>query len=332
MKYRIKQSEKGSISIEAAVIMPVFLGTLLIFVSIVQIISAEQILCSAAVKAADKMCKWAPIYKNFVADELKDDILNRVSGIFKEDLDDESGDFLAGILQIRNITENSFDYIYAFTMQTLCDKYIKEDPLIKNNIIKISNLNLYKSRFFYLDSNNINIRAVCNVTTYLPFEVNVRTNINCAAWGKGVAPHISTETTQKDENSTQSIWEKDNFYRGKVIRQMYGANLPENFPVIAIFGNGMATMIKSINHTAETYSDFRVFERTIKRMIDEMYSFEGASFAGIDIKKNTILQKRIILVCPENEFTELQTKTIENLMRYATSKLIVLDLRRYQKI
>ena len=99
-----------------------------------------------------------------------------------------------------------------------------------------------------------------------------------------------------------------------------------------IFRNGMATMIKSINHTAETYSDFRVFERTIKRMIDEMYSFEGASFAGIDIKKNTILQKRIILVCPENEFTELQTKTIENLMRYATSKLIVLDLRRYQKI
>jgi len=331
VRSHIKNSDTGSISVETAILMPAFLGVLLVFISIVQIMSAEQILCASAVKTAEKMSKWAPIYKNLATEELKECLLNKVSGSLKEELSGEVGGFLTSILNLREITENSFDYIYSFTIQNLCEKYIKEDVFVKKGIVKINNLNLYKSSFFHGDSNHIKIRAECNVKTYLPFEVGISTVVNCAAWGDGVMPHIHVNSGTNSEIS-ESIWEKDNFYRGKVIRQMYGANLPENFPVVAIYENSMVTMIKSINHTTETYQKSQAFEKTIKKMIDELCRFEGASLGEINIRKKDFAQKRLLLVCPENEFTVTQSKSLENLMSYAASKLIVLDLRRYQKI
>ena len=332
MKQRIRNSEKGSISIEAAVLMPVFLAVLLIFISVVQIISAEQILCSSVVKTADKMCKWAPVYKNLITDDIQEEFINKVSGEFKDELQGEVGEFLMGILQLRKVSEYSFDYIYGFASQTLCEKYIREDIFVKNGIVNMKDLNLYKSDFFYKDSNDISIKAFCNVKTHLPFEVKISSAIDCVAWGKGVMPHVSAENSSDDKSTAESIWEKDNLYRGKVIRQMYGGNLPAGFPAIDIFENGMATMIKSMNHTAESYEKTSVFEYKIKSMIDELHAFRGADFGGINITQKDMLQKRLVLVMPENEFSILQTNAMESLMRYAASKLIVLDLRRYQKI
>ena len=332
MKFRIEKAEKGSISIEAAVLMPVFLGVILVFISILQIMSAEQILCSATVKTADKMCKWAPIYKNIAVDNIQEGLISQVGGKLKEELQGEAGEFLMGILQLKKASENALDYVYGFTSQTLCEKYIREDIFVKKGIVNMQNLNLYKSDFFYRDSNSISIKAICSVKTYLPFDVKIASDIECVAWGKGVMPHISSENSTDSESETQCIWEKDNLYRGKVIRQMYGANLPAGFPAIDIFENGMATMIKSMNHTAESYKNTSTFEYKIKSMIDELYAFRGASFAGISITQKDMLQKRLVLVMPENEFSVLQSKAIENLMRYAASKLIVLDLQRYQKI
>ena len=48
---------------------------------------------------------------------------------------------------------------------------------------------------------------------------------------------------------------------------------------------------------------------------------------GIQMSK-----KKIILVLPENDFSFLQQNTLEYLMRYSATKLVVLDLQRYQKV
>ena len=332
MKFHIKHSEKGSITIEAAVLMPFFLGVLLFFISVVQIMAAEQILCSSVVKTADKMCKWAPVYKNFAADDMQELILDKVGGEFKNELQGEAGDFLMSVLQLRKVSEYSFDYIYGFTSQSLCDKYIKEDIFIKKGIVSMNNLNLYKSDFFHNDSNYISIKAICNVKTYLPFEVRISSAVDCMAWGKGIMPHVSAEKFPDEESKNESIWDKNNLYRGTVIRQMYGANLPAGFPAIDIFESGMATMIKSMNHTAKSYEKTSAFEYKIRSMIDELDAFKGATFGGISVTQKDIMQKRLVLVMPENEFTILQSNAMESLMRYAASKLIVLDLQRYQKI
>ena len=330
MRFHTNNSERGSVSIEAAVIMPAFLGVLLVFVSLIQIISAENILRISALKTADKMCKWAPIYKNLAADNLQNEIVKKIGGELSEALSGEEGELISEILQLRKVTEYSFNYIYGFTSQKICESYINNDKLVRNKVVDISNLNLYKSTFFSNDTNNISLKAVCDVKTYLPFKAKIAVDIDCASWGKGIMPHVSVDIP--DEKVSDSIWQKDNLTRGRIIRQMYGSNLPENFPVIASFEYGTATMIKSLNHTAKTYQDSFTFEKSIKEMIDAVANFEGSSMGGITVNKKDILIKKIILVLPENDFSFLQQNTLEYLMRYSATKLVVLDLQRYQKV
>lgn len=331
MKYHIKSSKKGSITIETAILIPTFLTVLLIFLSILELICAKCILHRAALESADTMCKWAPIYKNLVADNIQNDMLQTISGGLEESFDEEIGGLLNQLLQTRKLSEYSFDYIYGFMTQKLCEAYIYDDDLVKRNVVNFNNINLYKSEFFSNDTNKINIKAVCEVDTFLPFITNIGIEVKCKAWGKGVMPHLSYDIETEDEAS-KSIWSKDNITRGKIIRQMYGGNLPDNFPVIASFENGTATMIKSVNHTLKTYQDARVFEKNLKDMIDSLAAFDGFSLGGINIKSNDIIFKKIILVMPENEYTLLQQNTMEYIMKYSAQKLIVLDLQRYQKV
>lgn len=339
MKFHINcikdyENSYGSVTIETAIIMPFFLIVLLFFVSFLQIVAAENILNKAALNVADKMCKWAPVYKNLLMDDLKDITFSKIS----ESLGDEFGEYFNGalddyileILQLEKIGEYSYDYIYGYVSQKMCESYIEDNVLIKKNIVKVDKLNLYKSDFFHKGSNFIQLKAELAIDTYLPFDYLIKTNIDCAAWGSGVVPHVSVDSSKESNNS--GIWKEDNFTRGKVIRQMYGGNLPDTFPVISKFENGMATMIKSLNHTSATYQDSSVFERTITGMINSMYYFNGGSSGGITIKNNDIYCKTIILVLPENDLTVTQQKALESVMRYATSKMIVIDLQRYQRV
>ena len=337
MKFHINsKNESGSVTIEVAMIMPIFISVLLFFISVFQIVAAENILNITTLKIAEKMCKWAPIYKNLMADNLQNNLFEKVgdkiNSEFGEILNNEFDSFIMGIINLRKLGEYSFDYIYSYTAQQMCESELKQNKLLRKGIIKIKNLNMYKSDFFNNDSNYICINAVSEVETYLPFDVKISAEVRCASWGRGVMPHISVKDDANDNSSTASIWKKDNFTRGKVIRKMFGGNLPDTFPVIASFENGMASMIKSINHTASTYQSSSVFEKAIKRMIDELATFQGGAAGNISINSKDIISKRLVLVMPENKLSITQQKSLENLMRYATTKLIVLDLQRYQKV
>lgn len=336
MRFHINKNDSGSVTIETAVVMPAFIGVLLFFISLFQITAAENILNFTALKTADKMCKWAPIYKNLLIDNAQDVIFegikDEIVGEFGDALNSELDNFIMSIFDLRKIGEYSMDYIYGFTAQKMCESSIEDNVLIKKGIVDIKNVNLYKSNFFHKDTNFIDLIAICDVDTYLPFDVKISSEVKCFAWGSGVMPHISVKEETEVDSSTESIWKADNFTRGQVIRQMYGANLPDTFPVIAAFDNGMATMIKSINHMATTYQKSSVFEQTVRRMINDLSRFEGGEAGNIKVKSKDIYCKRLLLVLPENDLSLSQQKALENLMRYATSKLIVLDLQRYQKV
>ena len=136
MKYRIKDETAGSVSIEAAVIMPAFLGVLLVFISLLKIVAAQNILDMSVVMTADKLCKWAPIYKNLVADNIQDGLIGKagekIGTKFGEALNSELEDFIMGILNLRKVGELSLNYIYGFTTQEMCEKHISNNRLVKN--------------------------------------------------------------------------------------------------------------------------------------------------------------------------------------------------------
>ena len=145
-----------------------------------------------------------------------------------------------------------------------------------------------------------------------------------------------TLNKKKDENNdideTDSIWKRDNYSRGKVIRELFGANLPENFPVVSCYEDGIVTMIKSLNHTTASYSDGKMLKSTIKQMIDSLSNFNGTSWGNITINEKDIKFKRLILVMPEDNLLSIQELALQEIRTYSTKKRILFDLQRYQKV
>lgn len=332
MSYRIEKDDcrdKGSITLEASFLMTLITGLVLFFISVMQIAAAQNVLEMSVIRTGDSMCKWAPIYKYMIADNIDGVVSEKLVEKLSGKLTDEIEEIIVNIVNLSEIKQNSMDYAYGYVAQTMTQKYIDESPLVDCDFIEMNNLNLYRSIFFENDSNVIQLKAISEVETFLPFTAKVGCEINCGAWGKGMMPHMGV-MEEKDE--TDSIWKRDNYSRGKVIREIYGANLPENFPVISCYENGMVTMIKSLNHKTASYSDGKTFKNTIKQMIDSLASFNEASWGEINIKKKDIKFKRLILVMPEDNLSSIQELALQEVRSYSTTKGILFDLQRYQKV
>lgn len=330
MNCHTKNNDKGSISIEAAILMALVTMIILFFISVMQIVAARNILEVSLIRTGDMMCKWAPIYKYLIADNVDAAITEGLSEELSEKLPKEVEEILLNVINLSNIKQDSMDYIYGYIAQSITQKSIDEAPLVHENFIKINNLNLYRSSFFEDDSNVIRLVATSEVETFLPFKSKVYFKINCGAWGKGVLPHTSIENDK--ESNTDSVWKRDNYSRGIIIRELYGGNLPETFPVISAYENGTIKMIKSINHTTPSYSDGKMLVKTVKQMLDSLATFNGKSWGGIEIKKSDIKMKIFVLVMPENTFSKAQEIAMQEIRSFATSKGIVFDLQRYQKV
>jgi len=108
-----------------------------------------------------------------------------------------------------------------------------------------------------------------------------------------------------DKNKSDSVWMMDNFSRGKVLRQKFGANLPDDFPVIARLANGEALMIHSIDLTAPTYSSSSTAARqTLLAALKRLAQFDGATYSRkgqtIQVTPADIRSRRLLLVIPAN--------------------------------
>lgn len=105
-------------------------------------------------------------------------------------------------------------------------------------------------------------------------------------------------------NEQGSVWLLDNFTRGQTFRELMGANLPYDFPVIAAYESGMATAVKSMDLTAPTYAGESDFSRQVGDYIAGVAGFSGAVYnkgdTQITIESAEITGRRLLLVIPQN--------------------------------
>lgn len=138
-----------------------------------------------------------------------------------------------------------------------------------------------------------------------------------------------------DTAATEDIWSLDNLSRGKRIRDLFGANLPFNFPVIASFygSSGKAVMIKSMDTTAPSYENTQNMVKKIQTYINQMDDYDGQNIPwgseGIVINSHEIISKQLLLVIPENEIGAEKEGAFTNLIRDALLKGITLKVERY---
>lgn len=165
-------------------------------------------------------------------------------------------------------------------------------------------------------------------TNDLEFEHRVRVK----AWmgGDEKTGVLGGET---ESNAADDIWSLSNFQRGLKIRRKFGANLPDNFPVIAKYESGKAVMIKSMDLTAASYQNTGKAEKTLKGYINELARYEGQNDPwgrdDIVIRSTEIRQKELLLVIPENELSEGLELMLANMVRYADTRGVKLSINRY---
>jgi hypothetical protein len=143
---------------------------------------------------------------------------------------------------------------------------------------------------------------------------------------------LTLPDTKELENDKDSVWMMSNFERGIKLRSIFGANLPPTYPTIAIWSNGTATSIKSIDLTAPEYNQEGHLKRKVRGYITALARFQGTpngfGESNIIITPEDIKERKIIIVIPENSpsnvYNELQACVVT-----ASENNVQVQINRY---
>lgn len=136
--------------------------------------------------------------------------------------------------------------------------------------------------------------------------------------------HTSNEEEQKEKDN---VWMLSNFERGAAIRAAFGGHLPPFYPVIAIWNGVEAVSIKSMDITAPTYRSQAATEKKIMHHVESLAVFEGAGEEGPS--PGEIQKRRLILVIPDNSVSWKTNEVISFWKKKAALSGVILDVREY---
>jgi hypothetical protein len=153
----------------------------------------------------------------------------------------------------------------------------------------------------------------------------------CAkAWlyGESGAPAAGGEDADEFD-----IWALGNFERGKKIREIFHANLPQSFPGISAYEGGTATLIKSLDTTAASYQSAKIISQAIGGYVGDLAGYAGQEKPwgsdGIVIKGEDIRARRLVLVIPKNDIAPEISAAIDACAQEALASGVYLQVERY---
>jgi len=196
---------------------------------------------------------------------------------------------------------------------------------------------------FFKDGNN-NIDIVVTYTLDIPVPVKIISGLpvtqraTVKAWLGGndtcwMTDSEYDEESSESENMEEDIWSLDNFERGRRLRNIFGANLPNTFPVISAFKDGTATLIKSMDLTASSYQNPKTVKERICGYIDDLAAYQGQEQPWgrdrIVIRRSEIMSKELILVIPENPAASGVNIVLRECAEFASAKDVRLKVVKY---
>jgi len=317
--------ERGSVTVESAIIFPVIIAVLMFGYTCLAFCVNYFMISYSFHKTSEQLCDYAYIYHEKFISQFSENAKDSIKSEFDKQLDKllaEIPTFISDIVDVKgyaskygdDLLDNAADQIYLPIAHTLFNSNLEKSELP----YKISEIDFSRSDFFH-DDNTIVLKMNCNMEFPLPFlpndGVSMDFTIKSNAWTNGIG---------KSKEVTTDIWSLDNFSRGTRIREMYGGNLPHNFPVISSFKDGRATIIKSFDFRKESYKAEGAMSSKVGLMVAEIANYQGQvkpfGEGKITIQPNEIKERELILVipdgeCPENINTEIN-KIKANAERY----------------
>ena len=359
---------KGSVTVEAALVLPIFLCIVISVVFLIKTVYTHEMIQHAITETAEEMASSGYILYVGGLGELNtglDSGMESRAQIFKEHMDTvfESFDSIGGLSGTRE-TVDAFAPDPADELKNAAcllaggvyDNLKTElfTPLVKLNMTKyltsgssrdadkrLRALNVqdgfngldFKESGFLTDENN-EIDIVVKYKINLPVPVKILPDINMVQRASAKAWMGGDEASDAILGGKgEDIWALDNFSRGRRVRSIFGANLPFNFPVIAKFESGKATMIKSMDLTADSYKNSFTVTETLDEYLSALHAFKGQEepwgSSKTVIRAREIRQKELLLVIPENRLDPQIEQILAGFAGKASTLGIKLVIERY---
>lgn len=334
-----QNKKKGSIVLEMAIAMPVFIIIAAIILTAITCVHADISFSHAVDQVSGEVAVMIPVMGAGI------DVISEISSFLpgNADNDEKDNDGLSGLAKglgiVSAITEYAEfeieDYLGTFLFGQALKNRIEEtfDSLCDGDVICRDRIQDVSVFIDYDQSESVVwIRVYYQwVTPFGSFDKMIQS----------VAPiYGDLEMELPDDEDTQSddeIWDQSNFARGLYFRNRLGANLPSNFPVIATWENFTATSIKSIDLTAPTYQNNGNVTDKIYSHIDDLSQFSGTEQPWgeeqIIIHSEDIHNKELIIIIPANSEESVKSE-LEACKAYAENcdvDLVIVEIGNSNK-
>ena len=132
--------------------------------------------------------------------------------------------------------------------------------------------------------------------------------------------------------SKQSVdWSQNNFVRGHQVDQIEGNNLGKNYPVAdhMDWGKGILRSNKSMDLNAKTYQNNPgAVSRTLNRYVDQLSSFNGARYGGVNVNSSNIMSRELRVVVPNQSYDKSMTSLFEQVRQQAIQKSVNVNIKK----
>lgn len=328
-KNKPSSGKSGSIILEASLVMPVFLVIICTVVSSITAVNAELYMQRASENVVAELNVAIPFASNGIGS--LDDLISS-SGI-TEGLNINTGgidEILGKIGTLSGATGVELSDILCTAVfgrfvrdrimteyQKLTDNGWVYDKLIQNVSVYLdyagSEKSIYVKVYYDICAGEITIhRLYCT---------------SLALYADAI-PLGGDSSDQNEKND--SVWDKENFDRGIMIRERFGGNLPYNFPVIGAYSDNEAVSIKSIDTTSPYYSEKSNLQKKIKSYIRDLEKFDGADYSGKSVVISPATRKTLLIVVPENGSEEC-LQVISAMESYASDRSVHIKVEKYEE-
>jgi len=316
---------KGSISLEAAIVIPIFCFLVFGLVSVIQYYTLYFATANACITSAEKLGADSYIFFELGLDSLEDTVKSKILSVLPDggiagDLSSQLSSYA-----VDGLESSLFSLAMKPVIQNELDKEIKKTGIpISAKVVSLLGSNIFERGSEY---------RLCVRTRSDYLFPNIFTGkkgvyvdyiIKGNAWLYG--------GISKFKDSGINVWALSNFQRGKAIEKEFGSNLPEFFPVIDIYDRitGQCVMIASIDNSSPTNRDFGNFKKQVLSFAKKLSEFEGGETENVKISKDDIKSKKLKLIVPDNHFMELVERSIELVNRCALDYHVQLEIFQFQ--
>ncbi len=325
----MRHKRRGSVALETALVLPPLLILIIFFLSAMIHERRLLVLAAALDETAAEVSLVLPL------SQVGSAALSNWGDSLSEDLDLELAPWLLQSGEV--IVEWASDTAWEIIIDHRLNDKLEQSIFKRSAFDRIDNspdqkLRAFRPRAIELsrDPSSPVIWIICKWNSrilWLPVQNVLKTPI--PMW----SVKLAEESAENPDRSKDDVWMLGNFERGQILRQQYGANMPGDFPVIARWSGGEATLIHSIDLTAPTYSSPAEIRSAVIKRLSDLSSFAGSHYQRsseqIDITAEAIQSRRMILIIPANAYTAIPRQILTVLQNEARQMGIKMVIETY---